>query len=243
MIATYIIHLQRAVARKANAEALCDQLGPNARIIHAVDSLDLDRLIVEARSNGSPQYPPYPFPPKSTEVATFQSHRACWQQLLDDGHDAALIVEDDIRLEPGFQDALSLAISNLPRGGFVRFPWKRREALRSVVASSGVVQLYRPKVVGLGMLAQIVTRDAARRLLATSEQFDRPVDTFLQLSWVHGVDVMSVWPSGVVEISDALGGSTIHTRRMRSDWLRREILRPAYRLAVSLRSRWARDDR
>src|SRR5690606_24249437 len=119
---------------------------------------------------------------------------------------------------------------------FVRFPWKRKERPRVIIASQEGLQLYRPKVVGLGTLAQIVTRGAAKQLLASSEQFDRPVDSFLQLTWIHGADVLSVWPSRVSEVSQDLGGSTIHRKPVGFEKLRREILRPLYRLAVSVQS-------
>ena len=78
------------------------------------------------------------------------------------------------------------------------------------------------------MVAQIVTYDAARRLLERTERFDRPVDAYLQLRWKHGVRVLTLWPNGVREISSILGGSMIQEKST-GDRIRREILRPLYR--------------
>src|SRR5438034_3575043 len=44
-----------------------------------------------------------PFSISGGEIGCFLSRRRAWQQLLDDGLSAALIVEDDIELEPGFE--------------------------------------------------------------------------------------------------------------------------------------------
>jgi glycosyl transferase family 25 len=234
----YVIHLERAVARRGNAERLCQQLGPAAQIVPAVDGA----AVGSVPPSKTHPFPSYPFSLRSSEIGAFMSHRACWQRILDEGHDAALVVEDDIELASSFQPALDLAMQHLTERAYVRFPWRGREKPRTVVATSGTTILFRPKVVGLGMLAQVVTRGAAERLLDATRQFDRPVDTYLQLFWDHGADMMSVWPSGVSEISANLGGTTIHARSGVLEKLRRETLRPAYRLALAFQSSRVRHD-
>lgn len=241
MLPAYVIHLESAKARRAHADALCRSLGPEARIVPAVDGARLRRSARGQPSDPRP-FPPYPFSLRSAEEAAFLSHRACWQRLLDEGHEAALIVEDDIALGSDFAGAVALAAANLTERAFVRFPLRRQERPRRVIASAGALQLYRPRVVGLGMQAQIVTSGAARRLLATSRRFDRPVDAFLQLTWLHRADVLSVWRSGIGEVSETLGGSTIHRRPGGIERLRREALRPLYRFAVALQSHLLRHD-
>ncbi len=88
-----------------------------------------------------------------------------------------------------FLKALDLAMSNVQPGDFVRFPIKVRENALEDIASTGSIRLQKYDRIGLGMVAQLVTRDAAMALLAASEKFDRPVDDFLQMSWVHNVHV------------------------------------------------------
>lgn len=232
----YVIHLERAEARRAQARDLTACLGPKARIFPAVDGQSLSAAAIAAVTGPCPATR-YPFALRPAEIATFLSHRMCWQSLLDEGHDAALIVEDDIAISPDFRAACDLALANLEQGQIVRFAGKKREN-GPVLAESNGLRLFRPRPVGLGMLAQIVTRDAAERLLAASTVFDRPVDTFLQLRWVHRADILSVWPSGITEISGELGGSTIHANLPGYMKLRREILRPFYRLSVRLQSQW-----
>ena len=97
-------------------------------------------------------------------------------------------------------------------------------------------------MVGLGMQAQFVAQGAARQLLAASASFDRPVDAFLQMTWLHKVDVLTVWPSDVTETSGTLGGSTIHRPMSRPERLYRNVVRPIYRYAVKVKSLRARND-
>lgn len=236
----YIIHLERATARRPQAEVLCKTLGPEVQIVPAVDGTRLTPAALDA-AVGPSRAPRYPFALRPAEIATFLSHRACWQRLLDEGHYAALIVEDDIVLGFGFQAACHLALSHLPENGFVRLPRKCREA-GPVIAEQGGISLFRPQLVGLGMHAQIVTAGAASQLLLATERFDRPVDTFLQLRWLHRADMLSVWHSAVSEVSAGIGGSTIHERMGLGARLRREVLRPLYRMSVRFHSYLHRND-
>lgn len=231
---TYIIHLKRATARRTQAETLRTTLGPAAQIVQAVDGTRLEPEVIDS-AIGTRCTPRYPFALRPAEIATFMSHRTCWQRLLDEGQDAALIVEDDIVIGPEFFNACDLAREHVRAGGFVRLPRKDRE-VGPVIATRGGAKLVRPRLVGLGMHAQIVSAGAAARLLSVTERFDRPVDTFLQLFWRHGADMMSVWPSGVSEVSAGIGGSTIHHRITPAARLKHEVLRPLYRLSVSFLS-------
>jgi GR25 family glycosyltransferase involved in LPS biosynthesis len=94
------------------------------------------------------------------------------------------------------------------------------------------ISIFEPTLVGLGTQAQIVTYDAAKRLLKRTERFDRPIDVYLQLRWKHGVRILTLWPNGVREHSSSLGGSLIGKEKNKTDKLRRELLRPLYRAMI-----------
>ena len=102
------------------------------------------------------------------------------------------------------------------------------------------VALVHPSAPPLRALAQFVSNAAARRLLAVTETFDRPIDTFLQMSWVTGVELLTFRPSGVFDKSDALGGSTIQRpSKTPREKLWRELSRPFYRATIRLFHRFA----
>ena len=109
---------------------------------------------------------------------------------------------------------------------------KTREKPRNTSVKLDNISIFEPTFVGLGTQAQIVTYDAARRLLERTERFDRPIDVYLQLRWKHGVRILTLWPNGVREHSSSLGGSLIGKERKNSNKLRRELLRPLYRATI-----------
>ncbi len=88
------------------------------------------------------------------------------------------------------------------------------------------------------MQAQLVGKAAARELLDATDVFDRPVDTTLQMTWACLRQISTVWPSGVHEISDEIGGSTIGARKTLAQHFCHELLRPPYRLAINLLGSW-----
>lgn len=229
-----IIHLARATERAEQVQVLSNTLAFPTKVISAVDGLELKPEEAAAYKRIYLQ-PRYPFDLRPSEVACFHSHRKCWQSIVDEGLEAALILEDDVELKAEvFSKALELALAHIKLGDVVRFPIKLRETEGDDLARQGDTVLRRPREIGLGMVGQIVTYDAAKGLLKASQTFDRPVDCFLQMRWVHHHRVLTVWPSGVHEVSHRLGGSMIgHKQNSFRAKLMREILRPLYRRKIS----------
>ena len=128
-------------------------------------------------------------------------------------------------------------MKEIKMGDLIRLPIKPREKPRSKILKQDNISIFEPTLVGLGTQAQIVTYDAARRLLDITDRFDRPIDAYLQLKWKHGVRILTLWPNGVREHSSSLGGSLIGKERNNSDKLQREILRPFYRAKINIFSR------
>lgn len=235
----FVIHLRRAVRRQAQV-AWIQGHAPVA--VTVVDAADGDQLSAEQSSRCVPglHQPAYPFGLIPGEIGAFHSHRECWRRILDGGHDAGLILEDDLTFEPGlFARAVRLAAATGGVDAYVRFPVRPRESSSVVVGRDGEIAVIRPEVIGLGAVGQLVGREAARRLLEATERFDRPIDTFLQMRWAHRTEVLSVWPSSLKEISSDLGGSLIQKQIPFMAKLRREYGRFCYRHAVARYSRRA----
>jgi GR25 family glycosyltransferase involved in LPS biosynthesis len=176
--------------------------------------------------------PRYPFRLKPGEIGCFLSHRSIWRHIVDHSIDAALILEDDVELLPGFTTALQMVCESAPRGSYTQFQTRELRCEFDRIDTHGGQSLLRPRIVPLRTTAQWVTLGAAKKLLDTTPKIDRPIDSFLQLRWLHGVDVLTVSPPPVREVSHALGGSMINTRKPRGvSWpnLSREWKRFFYR--------------
>ena len=150
--------------------------------------------------------PKYPFELRTGEIGAFLSHRACWQAILDEGLDAGLILEDDVALDiESFNKALALSARAAVVDSYIRFPVIGREKHGRTIAVDGGMTLFEPRMVGLGAQAQLVGKNAARRLLDITVSYDRPIDSLLQLRWLTHVPMLAVMPNGVTEISGSLG--------------------------------------
>ncbi|QBF33759.1 glycosyltransferase family 25 protein [Thalassococcus sp. S3] len=230
-----IIHMSRSTARRPNVERLLRDL-PNAEVIEAADGQEPKDIADLTVRPGNLHRPSYPFSLRPAEIGVFQSHRRCWRALLDSGDDFALIVEDDLAVDPArLTEALELIHAHAHPNMYVRLPVKDREKPGHTLATQGACALIKPKVIGLQCIAQVVGRGAAERLLQASDTIDRPVDTWLQMHWVTGQPIHAALPNGNREIAGEIGGSTIQTKIRASGKLAREWKRFVYRAQVALR--------
>ena len=70
------------------------------------------------------------------------------------------------------------------RWDYVLMPASGLEPAARRSSRRGALALLRPHAPPLRAIGQIVSREAAERLLAATAPFDRPVDTFLQMNWI-----------------------------------------------------------
>lgn len=234
----FIISLRRSSSRVAHVQWLIDNCPLPCRCRDAVDGKLLSaEEIADVYCPGS-YAPRYPFEANGVEVGGFLSHRGIWQRIVDEALPVGLVLEHDIEWQPGFEDALRLAIDKVPPVGYVHFKIRLQHRGAKPFAASACSQLVRPEMIPLGAVAQLITRDAAERLLEATEKVDWPVDAFVQMHWLHGVDVLIATPPRVREISAELGGGLIHVLKSRSsnwkslsrEWKRYQYQRQLHRL-------------
>lgn len=240
--AALIIHLKRAVKRGEHVQALMSRLPIEAELIDAVDAQGMGTADIDAVYARSLHRPYYPFALRISEVACFLSHRKAWATIVERNLDAGLIIEDDVEVEDeAFAEQLKLAMAQIKPNDYIRFPrWPRGEqGLRVAHNTSNFI--IEPRLPGLGMQMQLVGRDAAAALLKATERFDRPVDTTIQMRWVHPARVLSARPITIREIDFDLGGTVVQGKnKSLPARLKREILRPYYRVVLNLYSRLRR---
>ena len=239
----YIIHLERAVSRRPQAVLLGQSLPLPAELLPAIDGKAMSHEAITTVFRRGLHSPKYPFELLASEVGCFLSHRKAWQSILDDGIDAGLIVEDDVAIaSPEFNAVVRAAVSAIQPDEVIRFPLHERGESRIVARTLGSVRFLEPRLPGLGMQMQLVGREAARRLLDASLAFDRPVDSFVQMQWLHGSRVLSARPVVIREVDLMLGGTVIQNKQMGFvEKAYHELQRPFLRFAVrSANETWRR---
>jgi GR25 family glycosyltransferase involved in LPS biosynthesis len=234
----FILHLDRAISRKPNVEALAASLPIESEVLAAVDGARLPQQEVDQAYAPRRFQPRYPFALTRSEVGVFLSHRSAWRRIVDDKLDFAFIFEDDAEIDAAsFPALLEFMTAERRTWDYALMP---AQPIRSgaVVARRGALALVRPDSPPLRAIAQIVSADAARRLLDRTLPFDRPVDTLMQMPWVTGQTALVASPSPVRDVSLKSGGSTVQRKGIGlAERLRHEAMRPIYRAQVLARYR------
>ncbi len=236
MTRAFVIHLARAEGRRAQARALVEDFPGDAEILDAVDGTRMSPEEIAAFYRPSLHEPGYPFRLRPGELGCCLSHRAAWRRILDEGLDAALILEDDVTMDlPLFTRAVALAEKHIQREGYIQFQVRPLPTGGALLDADGEVRLEAPHVTPLRTSGQMVSRAAAERLLAMTETIDRPVDVVLQMRWLTGVEMSCVWPSGLTDNTAGLGGSTISSASTKSlsERVAREWKRWRYRRGIA----------
>jgi len=235
----FILHLERAIARRTNVETLRSRLPMASEIVPAVEGSrlapgDIRRAYVRRRFR-----PRYPFALAPAEIGAFLSHRAAWRRIVDDGLDFAFVFEDDAQIDMArFGVLFDFVVAERKRWDYLLLPAASRTPRGAAIVRSGDLALVRPKAPPLRAIGQAVSRAAAERLLSVTEPFDRPIDTLLQMAWVTQQPVLAARPSPVSDVSRETGGTTVQRKSLGLfERLRHEAMRPIYRSQVLVRYR------
>lgn len=240
-IQAYIVHLERSAARHAVVQELLRAIPLPTAVLPAVDGRHLDADTLRSHYRRHVHAPKYPFALMNSEIGCFLSYRRAWRKILDEGLDAALIAEDDVAVAaPRFAEVIERVGAAIRSDEIVRFPLHERGEGAIPTSAAGSFAMLEPWLPGLGMQMQMVGREAARRLLAATEVFDRPVDSLVQMQWLHGARVLSARPVIIREIDFTVGGSVIQLKNGGLvHKVVHEVKRPILRLAVrAANGRW-----
>lgn len=174
----------------------------------------------------------YYYPLSPAQIGCYLSHRKAWQKIAESDEPFGIVLEDDFIL-PGDLNKAVQTIKDLEiewdviklsayanRERPVEFQKKINDHFDLVVHKKPMS----------GGAATAVTKEAAKKLLATTEQFGRPCDTDIQHFWERGIEVLSLMPYPVAQ--DLRYESTIETKSHKKD------KKPLRRLMQQMSQHW-----
>jgi glycosyl transferase family 25 len=228
-----VISLPRSVERRRSIEAQLRSHGLQAEFLEGTDG----RAIPESELDSwrPPRPSGYFVTLNPGEVGCYESHRRAGARILERGWPFALVLEDDIRLAPGFRNGLEVLAA--------RAPWAELDLLKLYGRLRGprlrcalgpgldLVGYRRPPV---SCIATIWTRAGAEKLVAMRPPFRRPID--LKHWWERGLRWACVRPELVQIDSELDRVSTIGGRR-EFDFASR-LRRLGYRVSYAMRAAW-----
>lgn len=211
------INLDRDEDRRQRLQAELATLPWPSRRLHAVWWADVppaeqSALYSEALNAGQ-----FFQPLVNGEKGCYASHIAAWRQLVASDAPAMVVLEDDVRLEGGFQTVIE-AIARLDRPwDMVKLIGREQEKLRSsqpLGADHRLVQYTRVPSLTAGY---VVSRTGAHKLLQHRVPFGRPIDVDLRFWWECDLQVFGIWPPAIA-LDETSFTSAIGPRPLNRSW-------------------------
>lgn len=170
---------------------------------------------------------------KPGELGCWASHYLLWQACLVSGA-PMIIMEDDITISEDFPKLLSL-LPELP-GKLEYFRLHSAELPGREILRIGEFGFYRYWRSPMCTFGYYVTPQAARKFIEHADEWILPVDDYMDLAWLHGVECIGIKP-GLVSCTTGFE-STIQPKirsKARPDFLGL-VTRESYR--AWLKTRW-----
>ena len=220
----YVINLKRSPERRQT-------------MIEQLDSLGLAYTFVDGIDGRAQDYRSHPYYDRdkrllwhgrdllSTEIACLLSHRAVYQQALDDGHPTALLLEDDVLIQPDFPATVQ-AVMDLPaEWDMIRFlhDEKTRRRSRLIGPVYGEYMLTRLLSTPGGGHAYIFNQKAARRLLELSASHWQPIDVLFGYTWNTKLETFAVQPAPIYtdkKLDSLIGDTRFEKKIILTGWKR-----------------------
>jgi len=189
----YVINLDRATARWQRTSAGLAAEGLEAVRVAAVDAAAGAHLPV-SRYDDAAALRFQGIAMKPGAVGCFASHHLLWQRIVESGQ-PALVLEDDLEIQPGFAQALTLGGGLIERYSYIRLAALNRRRKHLVLRDLG--QGYRLARLGrrpMGTQAYLLSPAGARRLLDHAKRWYEPVDDFIDAFWRHQLAPYAILP-------------------------------------------------
>lgn len=226
----YVVNLPGSEDRRAWMEQQAGAMGLTLRFFEAVNGYQPHPLFAKVAQAKRLARKGRPFRPG--EMGCWASHYLLWQHCVDSGQ-PMVVLEDDVTLAPDL-DAVLKAVAQAPHA----VPYFRLNAANRPSRhwhSLGGFSVQRYWRSPLGAFAYYLTPAAAQRFLRHADEWVLPVDDYMDLAWLHGVECLGLKP-GVVHAEEVFA-SVIRTEIRHKPRLGAAgmVTREAHRMWLSLR--------
>lgn len=227
----HVVNLDRAPERWAKVSQALGRVGVTPERFAAIDAAQGQHLAV-SRYDEAATLARRGLPLRPAELGCFASHVLLWQRIAETGA-AAVIMEDDLSIAPGFPHVLSLLPDLGRHYAMIRLSALQRGREPRPIADLGHgYRLVRHNKGPGGTQAYFLTPAGAERFLKDTKIWFEPVDDHMDAYWRHGVPALAITPYCIDH--DDEGQSYIQPSqppaRSPSAWLTRKLNRRLDRL-------------
>jgi glycosyl transferase family 25 len=204
----FVINLERSADRRARIAEAFAAIGVKVRFHAAVDGAASD-LRTSPLYDRASRVAAYGGDLTSREIACYLSHLSVMRRCLEEGIERAIILEDDVRPEPGFVAAAQRLAAAPDCFELVRLYGLRPRAALDICQLTDSVKLVWPTHGLCGAQGYYLTAAAMRKILSAGK-IAVPFDMMLDRYWRTDVSVFALSPY-VISTQDA--ASDIGERR------------------------------
>lgn len=196
------INLDSDTDRRTRLQAEFERLGLAAERFNATRWTALPQAEQDSLYSPALNAQQFHKPLVNGEKGCYASHLRAWQWLLESPHSGLVVLEDDVRLTPGF-GAVVDAIAALPEG------WDMVKLLGRTATGQATEKVLsrRPLASGYELVdyrrvpsltaGYVISRAGASKLLASRRPFGRPIDVDLRHFWENGLRIQGVMPNAI----------------------------------------------
>ncbi len=191
----FVINMERDAARRDYMKQLLGGLGMAAEFIPATDGSKLTPADRAAYDNDK-ALRIYGHPMLDNEIGCCLSHYRLYERMARDNIPAALILEDDIEIDPSLPRIIGelLAEPN-PSWNVVRLSSTRGRVVNpknekdrgKLIAKLSEGELYRLNIHVLGFCGYLIRLEGARRMLDYGRRIFMPADQTMDRFWENGI--------------------------------------------------------
>jgi glycosyl transferase family 25 len=192
-VPVFVIAMTTSTERRKTMTQRLEHLGLAFQFIDGIDGTSLPA--VDIARHTSPRRQQHLAHPISTgAVGCALSHMKAWQAITDSNAPMGLILEDDARPD----DDLAAVLSRLERLDgkidIVNLYLHPNPVLVDIAKLSHDHDLTSYRYNGRGTVGYVISRAAAKHLLASAKPIVYEIDLFLNRWWDHGLHVLAVNP-------------------------------------------------
>jgi glycosyl transferase family 25 len=201
---TLVINLDKSQQRLSRISARLDELKMPFERVAATYGADLNDRQLKAVYSESLNAKSYRRPLSRAEIGCYMSHLKAWQTIVDRELACALVIEDDLVIDAPLKDFIESLSHSTDSWDIVKFYCRKKNPkVTSRTAIGSGYDLCRFQKIPIGNLAQLITLEGAKKLLAARQTFGRPADDDIQHWWEADLNVLSVFPPVVHVIPNA----------------------------------------
>jgi glycosyl transferase family 25 len=232
----YVINLDKDSLRLDRVGQELAQAGLSWERVPAVDGRGLSDAELHRHYDAVTAARQARYPLVAPEIGCYLSHRAAWSRIIEGSAPGAVVLEDDMRVQ-GSLAAVIAALPERPDWDIAKlFSFKPLRFVGPAPELVAGVRIGAPTRVPSTTLGYAITREGARKALAASDRFFRPIDEDHKFFWELGLRIVAVDPSPIaIGVQDTAEGTIGAVRRRANADVARS---PLQQVLINLRYRW-----